>query len=107
MISDKTVNIAKSAKVKGPISADIVLVSGDVKGAIEAKSKINILSTGSISGSITTSTLIVEPGAKLNGKSSMTTEKKEVESGAKMSEEKKEINESISSSIDEPEVELE
>lgn len=71
VISDKMVIIADTAMIKGPVTADIITVSGEVKGSIEAKTKLEILPSGKVNGSITCQTLIIQSGAKLNGKSTM------------------------------------
>lgn len=70
--SDKTVTITETSTVKGPVIADIVIVAGQVKGSIEAKTRLEILATGNVNGSIVTAgSLIIQDGAIFNGKSAM------------------------------------
>jgi cytoskeletal protein CcmA (bactofilin family) len=72
VISDKTVTITATSAIKGPVSADTIIVAGSVKGSVEAKTKLEILSTGKVNGSITTAkSLIIHDGATFNGKSVM------------------------------------
>lgn len=69
--SDQSILVAENALVKGPVAGVNVTVAGSVKGSIEAKSKLEVLSTGRVNGSITTKELIVQSGAMVNGKISM------------------------------------
>lgn len=71
VISEKNVMLEENASVKGPISAQIVTVSGNVNGSINAESKLEITPTGKVSGSITTRDLIIKSGAQFDGKSAM------------------------------------
>ncbi|MBI4022757.1 polymer-forming cytoskeletal protein [Candidatus Berkelbacteria bacterium] len=68
VVSDKTVTITETATVKGPITAQLVSVSGRVNGAVTAKQKLELLPSARVSGSINTTELIIKSGAKLNGK---------------------------------------
>lgn len=69
--SDQKVVVAENSMVKGPVSGDMVSIAGTVKGAVEAKTKLEILSTGRVQGAITTKELIIQAGAIFNGKSTM------------------------------------
>lgn len=73
VISDQTVTVAENASIKGPVTAQVVLQSGTVRGAVDAKDKLEILPTGRLHGSIATKTLIIHSGAIFNGKSAMET----------------------------------
>jgi len=72
VISDKTVVIAETASVKGPVTAQVVSISGRVNGSITAHQKLELLPTGQINGSITTKDLNIKSGATFNGKCTMT-----------------------------------
>ncbi len=72
VISDKTVVIAETAAVKGPVTAQVVSISGRVNGSITAHQKLELLPTGQINGSITTKDLNIKSGAVFNGKCTMT-----------------------------------
>jgi cytoskeletal protein CcmA (bactofilin family) len=71
VISDKVVHITETATIKGPVTAETVIVAGNVKGSIEAKNKLEILATGKVNGSISAQALIIQDGATFNGKSVM------------------------------------
>lgn len=75
--SDQKVVVAENSVVKGPVSGDIVSIAGTVKGAVEAKTKLEILSTGRVQGSVTTKELIIQAGALFNGKSTMSDDKED------------------------------
>lgn len=74
IISDKMVTVSETAKVKGPIKAELVSVAGIVEGAILATEKLELLATGQIDGSIATKDLVIKSGAIFNGKCQMTTD---------------------------------
>lgn len=74
IISDKMVTVSETAKVKGPIKAELVSVAGTVEGAILATEKLELLATGQIDGSISTKDLVIKSGAIFNGKCQMTTD---------------------------------
>jgi len=71
VISDKTITITETASVKGPVTGQLVSVSGKVNGAITAHEKLELQPTADVSGSLSTKELIIKSGAIFNGKSSM------------------------------------
>lgn len=71
VISDKNVMLEENASVKGPITAQIITVSGSVNGSINAETKLEITPTGKVTGSIATRDLIIKSGAQFDGKSAM------------------------------------
>jgi len=72
--SEQNVIVGDSAKVKGPITAVVVSISGEVKGTINAKDKLEIHPTGHVEGNIKTKDLIIHSGAHFTGKSEMAPE---------------------------------
>ncbi len=62
---DKMVLIGECAKVHASIVADMVQVSGEVKGNITARSKITLTRTGRVTGDLSTPGIVIEEGAKL------------------------------------------
>lgn len=74
VISEKSVNIGKTAQVKGPIRGHTVTVAGIVRGSIDASDKLEIVETGKVFGSISTKDLVIHSGAVLIGKSTMPAE---------------------------------
>lgn len=75
VISDESVTVEQDASIKGPVTAKIVTLSGIIRGAVEAKEKLEILPSGKLVGSIATSNLIIHSGATFNGKATMAGEK--------------------------------
>lgn len=75
VISEKSVMVADTATVKGPVTADTITIAGNVKGSVEAKTKLEILASGKVNGSVSTAILIIHAGAHFNGKSAMLEEK--------------------------------
>lgn len=65
---DKTVIVGQEAIVEATIQADAVVVAGDVKGDIVAKRKVTLESSGRVSGDLSTPGIVIEEGAKLEGR---------------------------------------
>ncbi len=65
---DKTVIIGQGAIVEASIRADAVVIAGDVKGDIVAKRKVTLESSGRVSGDLSTPGIVIEEGAKLEGR---------------------------------------
>ncbi len=111
IICDKTVIITESALVKGPIKAEIITVGGTVKGAIEATTKLELLPSGKIEGSISTKDLIIQSGATFNGKAVMSQDQSKIDSSQEKEDQpankEAEADQPNLSSKDEPEIEFE
>lgn len=71
IICERSVFIGDNAQVKGPITAQIVTVSGKVDGSIDGKEKIELTASGKLIGSLTTKDLIIQSGAVFVGKAEM------------------------------------
>ena len=69
--SQGKVIVGENGKVNGQISGDDVTIGGKVSGTIRAKEKLVLDSKGNLKGDIFTKILLVEAGAKFDGKSSM------------------------------------
>jgi cytoskeletal protein CcmA (bactofilin family) len=68
--SIKTVSnviISNKARVDAHIEAQNVSVSGQAKGSIEAKGRLEILSTGRVWADVTVSCFLLDDGGKLHG----------------------------------------
>ena len=65
------VTIGESGEVDGQVNADIITLGGKVMGSINAKEKLVLESKATLRGDIITKILVVEAGAKFDGKSSM------------------------------------
>lgn len=67
---DNSIIVGEFGKVLGEIKASETVVFGKVEGIIESE-KLEIKSTGSVTGDIFINTLIVEDGGTYNGRSAM------------------------------------
>jgi cytoskeletal protein CcmA (bactofilin family) len=65
---EKTVIVGQAARVEATIQADSVAISGEVKGDITAKRKITLESTARVTGDLATPGIVIEEGAKLEGR---------------------------------------
>ena len=64
----KTVFVGKGAVIDALIQADSVVIAGEVKGDIEAKRTIKLESTALVTGDLATPGIVIEEGAKLEGR---------------------------------------
>jgi cytoskeletal protein CcmA (bactofilin family) len=65
------VTVGEMGEVKGQINADIITIGGKVNGSVSAKDKIVLEAKANLKGDIITKILVIEAGAKFDGKSSM------------------------------------
>ena len=79
VICEKNINVTETAYIKGPISAEMIQVAGEVHGSIVATGKLELMPTGKVFGSITTKDLTIRSGAIFVGKSNMPEGEKEIE----------------------------
>lgn len=79
VICEKNINVTETAYIKGPISAEMIQVAGEIHGSIVATGKLELLPTGKVFGSITTKDLTIRSGAIFVGKSNMPEGEKEIE----------------------------
>jgi cytoskeletal protein CcmA (bactofilin family) len=70
-LPEHTLTIGAQADVKADIAAKTVVVVGTVTGRVTAKDKIDIRSTGRITGDIVSPRLVVAEGGTLRGKVEM------------------------------------
>lgn len=71
IFSNDKVVISEGAVVNADISANIIIISGSVKGNIKASSRVEILRPARFEGTITTPSLIVEEGVIFHGTTMM------------------------------------
>lgn len=76
VISDQNVTITESSTIKGPITAENVVIAGSVHGAVTARDKIEVLPSGRVYGSMTMKDLTIRSGAIFIGKSTMPDQRK-------------------------------
>ncbi|MCT4642450.1 MAG: polymer-forming cytoskeletal protein [Bacteriovoracaceae bacterium] len=65
--SNDTLIISQEAVINADITANIVLISGNVTGSIKASSRVEIKKPARFEGSITSPSLIVEEGVIFHG----------------------------------------
>ena len=71
IISQSNVTIGENAQVNGKINASVIMIGGKVSGSVSAKEKLVLESKANLKGDIFTKILVVEAGAKFDGKSKM------------------------------------
>ena len=65
--TESVVIISEDGMVEADIKANIVIIAGTVKGNVEAKKKVEILSTGKLYGDIKTAKLKIADGVIFEG----------------------------------------
>ena len=71
IFSNDTVIISEGALVNADINANIILISGSVKGNIKASSRVEIVRPARFEGTIVTPSLIIEEGVIFHGTTKM------------------------------------
>jgi cytoskeletal protein CcmA (bactofilin family) len=66
------VDVAEGATVKASLSGREVGISGQVNGAVTASKKLTVSRSGSLTGDVRVSSLVIQDGASFNGNVSMT-----------------------------------
>lgn len=69
-----TLIVGESANIEANIVVDNLLVSGDVRGSIEIKERVEIFSTGRLLGNVKTTTFVIQEGAVFEGDCQMVSE---------------------------------
>jgi len=77
--SQSSVTVGENGKVNGQINAENITVGGLVTGIVKAKEKLVLESKANLNGDLFTKILVVESGAKFDGKSKMGIQKDTVE----------------------------
>ena len=71
IFSNDKVIVSEGAVINADINANIILISGNVKGNIKASSRVEIIKPARFEGTITTPSLIVEEGVIFHGTTKM------------------------------------
>ena len=71
IFSNNTVIISEGAIVSADINANIIHISGNVKGNLVASSKVEIVKPARFEGTISTPSLIIEEGVIFHGQTKM------------------------------------
>ena len=61
------VKVARSAKIKGEVKADVISVNGSVQGSLAAKERLHLDQTARIEGQIIAPRLSISEGATFDG----------------------------------------
>lgn len=69
--SDGTLVVGQEALVEGQVCVGQLVLSGKIRGEVEAKDKVVLHKTANMQGNIRTPVLVVEEGAILEGQLSM------------------------------------
>ena len=67
--------IGESGNIEGDVTAEAMLIAGQVKGQVHVKDRLEIAETGKVTGVIYTKKLVISEGASFEGKCVMTEEK--------------------------------
>lgn len=76
IFSNDTVIVSEGAVVNADINANIIIISGTVKGEMKASSRVEIIKPARFEGTITTPSLIVEEGVIFHGTTKMSDKNK-------------------------------
>ena len=68
IFSKGNITLGEDAKVNGKINANLITIGGTVSGIVRAKDKIILDSKSILKGDIITKNLVIEEGAKFDGK---------------------------------------
>mgnify|MGYP000580023183 CR=1 FL=1 len=71
IICEGDVTIGDQAEVYGKVNGNSITIGGKVQGAINAKEKLILESKANLKGDVFTKILVVEAGARFDGKSNM------------------------------------
>ena len=74
---DGLVTTMKGSIVSGSIVTKFADISGKIKGNLEAKNKVSLSSSASLSGDLLASIIVIEEGAKFNGLCKMNSDSEE------------------------------
>jgi len=77
VICKGNVTVGEMGEVNGQINADVITIGGKVNGSVNAKDKLVLESKANLKGDIFTKILVIEAGAKFDGKSSMGADSRE------------------------------
>jgi len=69
IFSESNITIGEDAQFNGQINANVITIGGKVSGIVRAKDKLILDSKSNLKGDIFTKILVIEEGAKFDGKS--------------------------------------
>ncbi len=83
VIINGNLTLGETSDVKGQIKANNLIISGKVEGTVNAESKLVLEASSNVKGDIFTKVLVIEEGAKFDGKSSMSSSASQFNSASK------------------------
>jgi cytoskeletal protein CcmA (bactofilin family) len=66
-----SVIVSPTGLITGPVDADFVRVAGRIVGCVSARESLRLEKNGSLEGDVSTVSLVVEDGGRLNGRTTM------------------------------------
>ncbi len=69
IFSESNITIGEDAKINGLINATVITIGGKVSGIVRAQDNLILDSKSNLKGDIFTKNLVIEEGAKFDGKS--------------------------------------
>lgn len=75
VIAKGNITIGETGEVNGQVQADVITLGGNIFGSVNAKEKIVLESKSVLKGDLSTRILVIEAGAKFDGKSNMSSSK--------------------------------
>ncbi|MBI5598285.1 MAG: polymer-forming cytoskeletal protein [Deltaproteobacteria bacterium] len=70
--ADSTLFVGEGAYIEGEINVDVAIISGEVRGVVAAKTRVELKAPAKVYGDIKTPTLIICEGVVFEGTSTMT-----------------------------------
>jgi cytoskeletal protein CcmA (bactofilin family) len=83
VISQGNVTIGEQGEVYGQITGQVITIGGKVSGILNAKEKLTLESKADLKGDAFTKVLVIEAGARFDGKSNMGDSKELPDTAAK------------------------
>ena len=71
VLSQSNVTVGEQGEIVGQINGQVITVGGKVAGKVNAKEKLILESKANLTGDVFTKILVVEAGARFDGKSNM------------------------------------
>ena len=86
VVTEGNVMVSEKAQVDAEIYADTVVLSGEVNGNVNARSKLEITTKGKLRGDIRTGSLVIAEGVLFEGKCQMMADERSLKAQAGLDE---------------------
>jgi len=74
IFSEGTLIVGEQAKIEGDVEVESSIISGEIRGNVKAKSRIEVHAPAKLIGNIQTPTLVIQEGVIFDGNCQMTKE---------------------------------